>query len=518
LKVKFITLIMPNKLRLILGDQLNPEHSWFKNIDDNVLYLMIEQGSETEYVKHHIQKLLGFFGAMRRFSKNLKNDGHRVLYLKIREENNQKSFTENIKWIIKEHNIQSFEYQEPDEFRLYREFQNLSKSLQIDVHSCSSEHFLTERNDLKGFFEGKKSYILEYFYRDMRKKFNILMNGDQPEGDSWNFDKSNRKKFPKNHHIPKPFTSSNDLSDILNEIEAEGIAHFGEADAKKFIWPLNRKEALEHLNEFCKNRLALFGTYQDAMTDQDWALYHSRLSFALNTKMIGPLEVCEKAIETYRKSDGEISINQIEGFVRQIIGWREYMRGIYWAKMPKYASLNYFDHKMKLPEYYWTGKTKMKCMSHSISQSLDYAYAHHIQRLMITGNFALLAGIDPDELDEWYLGIYIDAIEWVEITNTRGMSQFADGGIVGSKPYVSSASYIHKMSDYCSSCHYDHKKKTGEKACPFNSLYWHFFERNRDKLKNNQRISMMYRTLDRLKNKNELLEQAEHYLESINKL
>jgi deoxyribodipyrimidine photolyase-related protein len=256
------------------------------------------------------------------------------------------------------------------------------------------------------------------------------------------------------------------------------------------------------------------------MAPNEWSLYHSRISFSMNVKMISPQEVIERAIEEWKKRPTEIEFNQLEGFVRQIIGWREYMRGIYWLKMPEYATMNFFNNQEKLPDWFWTGKTKMNCMKDAINQSLNYAYAHHIQRLMITGNFALLAGIDPDEIDAWYLGIYIDAIEWVEITNTRGMSQFADGGIVGTKPYVSSASYIDKMSHYCGTCFYKKALKTGEKSCPFNSLYWNFYDRNEDKLAKNPRIGMMYNVWRKMKpeDKSSLLEQADYYLKNINEL
>jgi deoxyribodipyrimidine photolyase-related protein len=266
--------------------------------------------------------------------------------------------------------------------------------------------------------------------------------------------------------------------------------------------------------------LPLFGTYEDAMTPNEWSLYHSRISFSLNTKLISPIEVINKAIDEWKKRPNEIEFNQLEGFVRQIIGWREYMRGIYWQKMPEYATLNYFEHQNKLPDWYWTGKTKMSCLKHTIHQSLEYAYAHHIQRLMITGNFALLAGVHPDEVDKWYLGIYIDALDWVEITNTRGMSQFADGGIVGTKPYVSSATYIDKMSHYCGGCFYKKSVKTGDKACPFNSLYWNFYDQHKDKLAKNPRIGMMYNVWNRMepKAKSDLLQQAQYYLEHINEL
>jgi deoxyribodipyrimidine photolyase-related protein len=274
------------------------------------------------------------------------------------------------------------------------------------------------------------------------------------------------------------------------------------------------------LAHFCEHALPAFGTYQDAMLKTHWTLFHSRLSFSMNVKMLHPLEVVSAAVNEWKKRPEEISLPQIEGFVRQIVGWREYMRGVYWAHMPDYASKNYFNHTEKLPNWFWTGETKMNCLQKTIQQSLTKAYAHHIQRLMITGNFALLAGVAPDEVDAWYLGIYIDAFEWVEITNTRGMSQFADGGLVGTKPYVSSANYIDKMSDYCSGCFYDKKVKHGPKACPFNSLYWHFYARNKDKLERNPRIGMMYRTWEKMDSteKDKILNQADTYLNKINDL
>jgi deoxyribodipyrimidine photolyase-related protein len=298
-----------------------------------------------------------------------------------------------------------------------------------------------------------------------------------------------------------------------------GIKTIGKVNSKSFIWPVTRDESLELLDYFIENCLPLFGTLQDAMTKKSWSIYHARISFSLNIKLISPKEVIDKTVE-YWSVNQHCEINQIEGFIRQILGWREYMRGIYWAKMPEYKSLNFFEHTNKLPNWFWNGNTKMNCLGHSISQSLEYSYAHHIQRLMVTGNFALLAGIDPDEVDAWYLGIYIDAFEWVEITNTRGMSQYADGGIVGSKPYISSASYIDKMSDYCKSCHYNSSEKIGEKACPFNSLYWNFFDRHQDKLRANFRLKMMYSIWDKMDpiQKENILIQADQYLSNIENL
>lgn len=505
-----------NSLRLILGDQLNENHSWFSKVDDKVLYVMMEIRPESLYAAHHIQKIIAFFTAMRAFVQKLRNKGHQVQYIKISDEDNLHSFEENLNKIISEYQISHFEFQEPDEYRLD---QILSK-LQLPIQSIKvfdSEHFLTKREDLKTFFHGKKQYLMENFYRDMRKKTGILMSGESPIGGKWNFDAENRKKLPKNHFIINPKLFKKDVGVVFNEIVQAKLPYIGEIDTEKFIWPTSREESLELLLFFCNQCLPNFGNFQDAMAEKYWSLYHSRLSFAMNVKMLHPMEVIEAGIGAFEKNKSQISLPQIEGFVRQILGWREYMRGVYWAQMPNYAQLNFFNHKNKLPSWYWSGKTKMNCLHHSITQSLEYAYTHHIQRLMITGNFALLAGVNPDEVDAWYLGIYIDAIEWVEITNTRGMSQFADGGIVGTKPYVSSAAYIDKMSDYCTSCFYDKKKKVGERSCPFNSFYWNFIAENRELLEKNPRMTMMYKLWDKMDNnlKNSYLNQAKHYLNRI---
>jgi deoxyribodipyrimidine photolyase-related protein len=355
----------------------------------------------------------------------------------------------------------------------------------------------------------------------MRKKHQVLVtHDDQPLHGKWNFDADNREKLPKKHQVIPPKLFNHDLSSLNGEIEQANVKTIGSVNANEFIWPINRGESLELLRFFVENCLPLFGTFQDAMAPLHWSLYHSRLSFSLNIKLLSPREVVNAAIAEYYRRPTDIAYNQLEGFVRQIIGWREYMRGIYWSHMPEYAELNFFQHLKPLPSWFWTGETKMNCLKHAITQSLEYAYAHHIQRLMITGNFALLAGIHPDEVDAWYLGIYIDAFEWVEITNTRGMSQYADGGIVGSKPYVSSASYINKMSSYCTECYYDKSKKTGDRACPFNSLYWNFYNSHEKLLSKNPRIAMMYRVWDRMSPtaKEELLLQAGKYLTQIDQL
>jgi deoxyribodipyrimidine photolyase-related protein len=508
-------------LRLILGDQLNINHSWFATVDSNVTYVLMEIRSETDYAKHHIQKVIGIFAAMQHFAKELQLQHHDVIYIHLNDDNNLHRFDENLLALKNKFKFTQFEYMLPDEYRLDEHLKAFTQKLNIPFKVYNTEHFYCKRSELGDLFVGKKTFLMETFYRYNRKKNKVLIdNENKPLHGKWNFDEDNRQKLPKSHKPVNPLLFSNDVTKIETEIVKSNIKTIGKVNSKNFIWPINRKQSLELLDFFTTNCLQLFGTFQDAMAPNEWSVYHSRLSFSMNIKLLSPKEVVDNAIEVYNKNPNEIAFHQLEGFVRQIIGWREYMRGIYWLKMPEYAKLNYFQHDEKLPEWYWTGDTKMNCLKHAIHQSLDFAYAHHIQRLMVTGNFALLAGIHPDQVDSWYLGIYIDAFEWVEITNTRGMSQYADGGIVGTKPYVSSAAYINKMSSYCSGCYYDKNKKTGERACPFNSLYWNFYNKHEDKLGNNPRIGMMYNLWRKMKEdtKKELLEQASYYLKHINEL
>lgn len=511
----------PKTLRLLLGDQLNINHHWFKTIDSSVTYVLMEVQSETNYAHHHIQKVLGFFGAMRHFANQLLQLHHQVIYIKLNDANNAQRFDANCTQLIATHGFEKFEYQLPDEYRVDEHLKQFTQALTIPFSVVDTEHFYSTRLELKNLFEGKKMYLMETFYRYMRKKHHVLMDADdKPLFGQWNFDHENRQKLPKAHKPIAPLLFNNNLSDIEQELKQAGIKTIGRVDSANFLWPITREQSLELLQFFVQECLPLFGTFQDAMAPNEWSVYHSRLSFSLNIKLITPHEVVDKAIAAYHQNPEKITYNQLEGFVRQIIGWREYMRGIYWLKMPEYANLNYLEHTAQLPDWYWTGNTKMNCLKQAIQQSLNYAYAHHIQRLMVTGNFALLAGVHPNEVDAWYLGIYIDALEWVEITNTRGMSQFADGGIVGTKPYVSSATYMHKMSSYCTSCHYDKAKKVGHKACPFNSLYWNFYDRHEAKLAGNPRIGMMYNVWRRMdaNDKAELLQQANIYLTNINDL
>ncbi len=490
-------------LRLILGDQLNLKHSWFNDVDSNVTYLMAEMRQETDYVTHHIQKVVAFFQSMREFSEDLREKGHHVSYLNINDSDNPQALDKIIQQQIELIKADKFEYQLPDEYRLDQQLKAICEELSIDSEAYDSEHFFTTRYELKDFFDGKKQLIMESFYRMMRKKHDIMMVNGQPDGGKWNFDQSNRKKWKGEPKIPHERGFRKNVTALVDEISASGIKTIGTITADNFSWPTSRADALSVLNYFCKNLLIHFGDYQDALHTDEYYLFHSRLSFAMNSKMISPKEVIEKVLDHYYDHSDQIHISQVEGFVRQILGWREYMRGIYWKEMPTYKKMNELDNYNKLPDFFWTGETKMNCLHHAIKQSLETSYAHHIQRLMITGNYALLTQTHPDAVDAWYLGIYIDAIEWVEITNTRGMSQFADGGIVATKPYVSSANYINKMSNYCSDCQYSHTKKTGEDACPFNALYWNFLDEKKEHFKNNQRMGMMLNLLGK-KDKKEL--------------
>ncbi len=502
-------------LRLILGDQLNYQHSWYQSESSNVCYFMAEMRQETDYATHHIQKLVAFFKSMRNFASWLKGKDMEVVYYELNHRNNLQDLVKNLQDLIRRREITKFEYQLPDEYRLEIQLQDFCRTLQIDHEVFDTEHFLTSRTDLEDFFKGKKRYTMEYFYRYMRKRYDILMSTKSvPEGGKWNFDQSNRKKWKGNPKIPSLKTFNTEVDDLVKLIGRAKIKTIGNINTKQFNWPTSRKECQDVLHYFCEHLLVHFGDYQDAMHIDEKYLFHSRLSFAMNSKMLHPLEVITKVVTYWRAHEDGIQISQVEGFVRQILGWREYMRGMYWMKMPNYKDLNCLNNQYKLPNFYWTGNTKMNCMHLAIKQSLDEAYAHHIQRLMITGNYALLTMTHPDEVDKWYLGVYIDAIEWVEITNTRGMSQFADGGLVATKPYVSSGSYINKMSDYCKGCHYNVTKKVEVDACPFNALYWNFLDEKQAYFKDNQRMLMMLNLLYKMdKNKlTKLKERAYHII------
>ena len=486
-------------LRLILGDQLNVKHSWFKQPDDSTLYVIAELHQEANYVRHHIQKLCSFFLAMQNFAEALQTSNYNVLHLSLDDTAQYADLPSLLADLVKRFSIEEFHYQRPDEYRLLNQMRALD--LGVPIEECDTEHFLLPFEELKNYINAGKHNRMETFYRKMRKRFDLLMENDQPLGGKWNYDGENRDRIkPKDEGlIPQPLVFANDVRPILERINKHKVPHFGEAH-QQLLWPVTRRQSLQLLKHFCEQCLPLFGRFQDAMLARHpdrWSMFHSRLSFAINSKILQPMEVMQAAISAFEKSNGKITLPQIEGFVRQILGWREYIRGVYWQNMPSYHDQNALAANRDLPGFFWTGETKMECMKQSIGQSLEYAYAHHIQRLMITGNFCLITGIDPQQVDDWYLGVYIDAIEWVELPNTRGMSQFADGGWVATKPYAAGGNYVNKMSDYCKHCHYNVREKYTENACPANSLYWHFMNRHRERLVKNPRIGMIYRSWDK---------------------
>lgn len=485
-------------LRLILGDQLNPQHSWFQPLRADVVYVLMEVRQETDYVLHHAQKIIGIFAGMRALASHLKTQGHRVRYIRIDDAHNRQSVTGNLDALIQHYGAQRVEYQEPDEYRLDEQLhqwaQAWNRTKEVACHMVGSEHFLTARDELATLFKGKKSWLMEHFYRHMRKKHRILMRSPtQPVGDQWNFDHDNRKTWKGDPALPPDWRHQHDHSDIWQAIQRAGVRSMGHPQATQFRWPAHRGEALQDLSQFIEQALPHFGDFQDARTTQSWRLFHSMLSFALNTKMLNPQEVINAAVQAYES--GHAPLPAVEGFVRQILGWREYVRGVYWASMPGYERHNHFRHERDLPTWFWTGQTQMACMAQAIGQSLEHAYAHHIQRLMVIGNFALLAGLSPQALHQWYLGIYIDAFEWVELPNTLGMSQYADGGLLASKPYTASAAYLHRMGDECKRCRYHPKERSGPDACPFNALYWDFHARHHNELANHPRLAWVYRQL-----------------------
>lgn len=489
---------MATTLRLILGDQLNPLHSWFRTRRDDVVYVLMELRQETDYVLHHAQKILAIFAAMRDFAAQLQDTGHRVHYLRIDDPRSRATLPANLDALTAEYRAGAIEYQAPDEWRLDQQLADYARRAAIPCRMTDSEHFYTTRHEVAQIFERRRSWLMDHFYRGMRIQHRVLMDvSDKPVGGQWNYDHDNRKPWSGSPPEPADTRVRHDHSALWQTIVDARINSFGHPDAAQLAWPLNRAEALQQLDQFIRVALPHFGDFQDAMSAHAGRLFHSLLSFALNTKMLHPREVVARAEEAFVA--GKAPLAAAEGFIRQILGWREYVRGVYWAHMPEYAAQNVFGHDRLLPKWFWTGQTRMRCLAHAIGQSLQQAHAHHIQRLMIIGNFALLAGLDPAEVHRWYLGVYIDAFEWVEMPNTLGMSQFADGGRMATKPYVSSAAYINRMSDYCGQCHYDRKLREGERACPHNALYWDFFARHGEKLAANPRLGMVYMQLKKMR-------------------
>ena len=484
-------------LRLIMGDQLNAKISSLHGIDKiNDLVFMCEVKSEATYVKHHKLKIAFLFAAMRHFAAELSKKGYRVLYSKLDDPKNSGSFYAEISKVLKANkDLDSVVLTHPGEYRVLADIKLWEKKLKCPVEIREDDRFLCGIDEFNQWAEAKQGLRMEFFYRYMRKKYNILMDGNNPLGGKWNYDADNRQPLKDGAKIiaPKKFRIDAITNEVIDLVAAKFTDHFGDLD--EFNFAVNRKQALAQLDFFCNNNLKFFGTYQDAMLEGKPFLYHSLLSFYLNCGLLLPQECVDQAVQAYKKY--KLPLNSVEAFIRQIIGWREFIRGIYWWQMPGYAKTNYLAAKNKLPEFFWTGETELNCLRQCISDTKKYAYAHHIQRLMVLGNYLLLTGANPDAVNEWYLIVYADAYEWVEMPNVNGMILFADDGLLASKPYAASGAYINKMSNYCKNCKYNVKEKNGESACPFNYLYWNFLLQHRDKFKNNMRMKMVYSTLDK---------------------
>jgi deoxyribodipyrimidine photolyase-related protein len=488
-------------LVLVLGDQLNADASAFDGFDaKHDAVWMAEVARESEHVPSTKPRIAIFLAAMRHFRDALRTRGITVHYTALDDAGNSQTLSGEWARAVKQFKPAKCIVTEPGEWRVWRELEASAEKSGVPLEMRVDRHFLCTIGDFRQHALGRKQLRMEFFYREVRRRHRVLVDDKgEPEGGQWNFDHDNRGSFPKAGpgELPAPVTFKPDAitGEVLRLVNVRFASHYGELES--FDWPVTLEEARRALDDFIEHRLADFGKYQDAMwTNEPW-LYHSRLSAAMNLKLLDPRDVIGAAERAYR--EGKVPLASAEGFIRQILGWREYVRGIYWLKMPAYAEMNALKADEPLPEFYWTGKTDMACLRDAIGQTLRHGYAHHIQRLMVTGLYSLLLGVRPTEICGWYLGVYVDAVEWVELPNTLGMSQYADGGVMASKPYVATGKYIDRMSNYCAGCRFDPAKSTGEDACPFTTLYWDFLLRHEKLLSANQRMALQVKNVARLK-------------------
>ena len=480
-------------LVLILGDQLSPAMSSLADADPaDTVIVMAEVAAEATYAGHHQKKLAFVFSAMRHFAEELRAAGWTVDYVRLDDPQNSGTLGGEVVRAVERHGARALRVTEAGEWRLKLAMDEWPQRLPVPVEIRADTRFIASHAEFAAWAEGRKSLRMEYFYREMRRKTGLLMDDDEPVGGQWNFDHDNRKPAARDLMMPQPLWFAPDAitEAVLALVERDFAGNFG--TLRPFRFAVTRADAEAAFAHFLKHQLPKFGDYQDAMLADEKFLYHAVISPYLNIGLLDPLAVC-RAVEAEYQA-GRAPLNAVEGFIRQIIGWREYVRGIYWREGPDYGRRNALSAHRPLPWFYWSGETDMACLSACIAQTRDEAYAHHIQRLMVTGTFALIAGIDPHALHEWYLAVYADAYEWVEMPNTIGMSQYGDGGLLASKPYAASGAYIDRMSDYCRGCTYDVKAKAGEKACPFNYLYWDFIGRHEARFARNPRMAQMVRT------------------------
>ncbi|MFD1107257.1 cryptochrome/photolyase family protein [Sphingobium olei] len=502
----------------VLGDQLSLDLASLRAVEKGkAVILMMEVAGETTYVKHHKAKIAFILSAMRHHADVLRKDGWMVDYVRLDDPGNTGSFTGEVARAVERLQASAIHVTEAGEWRVRAMLESWADRFSIPVTIHEDDRFLCSHAEFDTWAAARKQMRMEFFYRDMRRKTGLLLDEDgQPEGGQWNYDAENRKPAPSRDLLmPQPIRFRPDAvtKEVLGMVAERFADHIGSLD--QFHFAVTRADALRQQKRFLDEALPRFGDYQDAMLTDEPFLWHSILSPYINAGLLDPLGLCREVEKRYRA--GKVPLNCAEGFIRQIIGWREYVRGVYWHEGPDYGSRNALNATRDLPGFYWTGETDMHCMAQAIGQTITQAYAHHIQRLMITGNFALIAGIDPHQVHVWYLEVYADAYEWVEMPNTVGMALFADGGLLGSKPYAAGGAYINRMSDYCGKCRYDVKKRVGEDACPFNALYWDFIARNERKLARNPRMAMPYRNWERMKEEDRaaIRERAARFLSSL---
>lgn len=491
--------MMLRNLVLILGDQLDEEASALSDFDPlHDAVWMAEVDEESTHVLSSKQRTILFLSAMRHFAQRLQTKGWRVHYSHLDDSNNAGTLAAELTRAIQLLKPQQLVMTAPGDWRVLRALRDVAQTNQLNLEIRDDTHFFTTVRDFAQHAAGRKQLRLEFFYRELRHRTGILMQGDQPEGGQWNFDSENRGSFGKKGPpaLPPPCRFSPDATttQVMSLVNDRFAHHPG--SGVHFGWPVTREQALLALANFITHRLLCFGLYQDAMWEGEVWLYHSHLSCALNLKLLNPREVIAAAVEAYHQ--GQAPLQGVEGFVRQLLGWREYVRGVYWTHMPSYADSNHMNAHAALPAFYWTGETDMACLRDAIQQTLTHGYAHHIQRLMVTGLYAQLLGVTPSEVHRWYLAVYVDAVEWVELPNTVGMSQFADGGLMSSKPYIASGKYIDRMSNHCKTCRFNPAEATGENACPITTLYWDYLDRHAAVLAKNPRMTMQLKNLAKL--------------------
>jgi deoxyribodipyrimidine photolyase-related protein len=476
-------------LILVLGDQLTLDKGALKGArpgQDTVV--MAEVAEEACYVRHNRHKIALIFAAMRHFRDELRKLGFSVIYFQY--EDGKASLLEAVREALEACNADAVRCCEPGEWRLLAQLR--SWELPVPLQLADDDRFLASSDEFADWAQGRKQLRMEYFYRRMRKKYDLLLDENgAPEGGKWNYDASNRKGWRNSEDLPdRPGTDIDaTTAEVLELVNREFPDHPG--DLSRFYLGVTPAQAEEHFQWFLEHALLLFGTYQDALAEESPWLFHSLVSMYINIGLLDPLQVCRRVEHAWRA--GQCELAAAEGFIRQILGWREYVRGIYWLKMPEYADRNSLMAQRPLPAWFWTGETEMRCLQVALSQTLDLGYAHHIQRLMVIGNFALLAGLDVEQVCTWYLAVYVDAFEWVELPNTLGMALHADGGLMASKPYAASGKYIQRQGNHCKACRYTPARVTGEAACPYNSLYWHFIHRHRERLEANPRMGLTVR-------------------------